>query len=140
MTMTNANNGPLAGIKVLEFGSALTAPWAAGMLCDQGAEVIKIEPPGIGDVMRFIGSNRNGITTPFQVANRRKKSVVLDIKQDKGTAIALALVAEADVVIHHMRPGVVVRRGLGYYDCHAINSDRIYCAISGYGHTGAMAE
>ena len=140
MTTTDANSGPLAGIKVLEFGSALTAPWAAGILCDQGAEVVKIEPPGIGDVMRFIGSNRNGITTPFQVANRRKKSVVLDIKQEKGTAIALALIAEADVVIHNMRPGVMERRGLGYKDCHAINSDIIYCAISGYGHKGPMAQ
>mgnify|MGYP001813624223 CR=1 FL=1 len=64
---------------------------------------------------------------------------MLDIKQDKGTAIALALVAEADVVIHNMRPGVMERRGLGYKDCHAINSDIIYCAISGYGHKGPMA-
>lgn len=140
MTMTNADNGPLAGIKVLEFGSALTAPWAAGILGDQGAEVIKIEPPGIGDVMRFIGSNRNGITMPFQVANRGKKSVVLDIRQERGAAIALELATEADVIIHNMRPGVMERLGLGYEDCRARNSDIVYCAISGYGHKGPMAD
>lgn len=138
--MSNASNGPLAGIKVLEFGSALTAPWAAGILCDQGAEVIKIEPPGIGDIMRFIGSNRNGITTPFQVANRDKKSVVLDIRKEQGLAVALALVKEADVVVHNMRPGVTERLGLGYKDCLAVNKDIVYCAISGFGHKGPMAE
>ncbi len=138
--MKHEDSGPLAGIKVLEFGSALTAPWAAGILRDQGAEVIKIEPPGIGDIMRFIGSNRNGITTPFQVANRDKKSIVLDIRNSQGLAIALDLIAGADVMIHNMRPSVMRRLGLGYKDCQAINSDIVYCAISGFGHKGPMAD
>jgi crotonobetainyl-CoA:carnitine CoA-transferase CaiB-like acyl-CoA transferase len=138
--VNHSHSGPLTGIKVLEFGSALTAPWAAGIMRDQGAEVIKVEPPGIGDIMRFIGSNRNGITTPFQVANRDKKSVVLDIRNEQGLAIARDLVADADVVIHNMRAGVMERLGLGYQDCCSRNSDIVYCAISGFGHKGPMAR
>ena len=105
----DTSQGPLQGIKVLDLSTAIAAPFGSAMMADQGAEVIKIEAPGIGDVMRYIGSSCRGVTAMFHMANRGKRGLAIDLKQEKGLAVFLKLVADADVVIHNFRVGVVER-------------------------------
>ena len=137
--MSQQDRGPLAGIRVLEFGSAITASWAAGILADQGADVIKVEPPGLGDIMRYIGANRNGVSAIFQMANRGKQSVALDVRDREINAVVRKLIAAVDVIIHNCRPGVMERLGLGYKDCAAINPEVVFLGISGFGDRGPYA-
>ncbi len=138
--MSDIRQGPLSGLRVVEFGSAITASWAAGILADQGAEVVKIEPPGMGDILRYVGAQRNGITSLFQIANRGKKSVALDIRDTEVLAVVKQLVARADVLIHNCRPGVMERLGLGYEACADLNPELIHVAISGFGDKGPLAN
>lgn len=128
--------GPLSGIKVIDFSVMISGPLAAMQLADQGAEVIKVESPGLGDIMRYLGSQKNGMTGIFANNNRGKRSIVVDLKQDAGVDVVRQLVADADVVIQNFRPGAMARLGLGYDDLAAINPDLIYTSISGYGADG----
>ncbi len=128
--------GPLDGIKVLDFSVMISGPLAAMMLADQGAEVIKIESPGFGDIMRLLGTQKGGMTGIFANNNRGKKSVVLDLKQQEAIDIVKRLAEDADVVIQNFRPGAMSRLGLGPDDLREINPDLIYVSISGYGQEG----
>ena len=105
--------GPLRGVRILEFAIALTGPYATALLADQGADVVKVERPGIGDIARWIGVSVNDMSALFLVCNRGKRSIVLDLHQAEGAAIALRLAAESDVVIENFRPGVMDKLGLG---------------------------
>ena len=128
--------GPLDGVKVVDFSVMISGPLAAMMLADQGAEVVKVETPGFGDIMRLLGTNKNGMTGIFANNNRGKRSVVVDLKNDAGREVIHKLVEDADVVIQNFRPGAMDRLGLGYDDLASINPDLVYTSISGYGPTG----
>ncbi len=136
----NPAEGPLKGVKVIDLSTAIAAPFGSGMMADQGADVIQVESPGMGDVMRYVGSSRNGVTAMFQMANRGKRGLALDLKSDKGLEIFKKLAAETDVLIHNFRVGVVERLGISYEDLKAINPDIIYMSVYGFGHTGPDAK
>ena len=129
-------SGPLEGYRVVELTSTVSGPFAGMMLADQGADVVKVEPPGIGDLARFMGTTRSGMSALFSVLNRNKRSVVLDFKEAKDFEILKNLLATADVLIENYRPGVVKKLGLDYESIKKINSNIIYTSISGYGQSG----
>ena len=109
-------DGPLAGVRILDFTSALAGPWATSILADQGASVVKIEPPGLGDIGRWVGAQRNGMCAMFAMANRGKRSIAIDLRTDRGVDLARRLAAEADVVVQNYRPGVAARLGIDHDD------------------------
>jgi len=104
-----------------------------------GAEVIRLEPPGLGDYSRFIGSPIGDVSAMFHVINRGKRSIALDLKRPEGQAAALRLVAQSDVVIEQFRPGVMARLGMDYPSLMAVREDIILCSLTGYGQTGPLA-
>ena len=128
--------GPLDGHRVLELTSTVSGPMAAMMLADQGAEVVKIEPPFTGDTARYLGSQRNGTGSLFAVLNRNKRSVCLDLKVEREKEIFLSLVDTADVLVENYRPGVMDRMDLGWEALSARNPRLVYAAITGYGPDG----
>lgn len=130
--------GPLSGIRIVEAASVITGPWAASLLADQGASVIKIEAPG-GDILRSSGHMRGGVGSWFVHLNRGKRSIVLDLTSEQGLEIAHELIAEADVFVENWRPGVADRLGLGYDTLRAINPDIIHASVTGYGTVGPMS-
>lgn len=132
--------GALDGLVVLDLTSHLSGPYAAMMLADQGADVIKIERPGVGDDARKMPPFIEGESAPFMIWNRNKRSVELDLKAPEGKAKLLALVDGADILIENMRPGVMDKLGLGYSALKERNPRLIYAAISGFGQTGPYAS
>jgi crotonobetainyl-CoA:carnitine CoA-transferase CaiB-like acyl-CoA transferase len=131
-------SGPMEGIKVVEVGMWVAGPAAAGILGDWGADVIKIEPP-VGDPMRGILSMRGdteNINPPFELDNRNKRSVGLDLSVPEACDIAAALVDESDVFVTNARPGALVRAGLDYETVAARNPRVVYAHITGYGLAG----
>jgi crotonobetainyl-CoA:carnitine CoA-transferase CaiB-like acyl-CoA transferase len=132
--------GPLDGIRILDLSVALTGPYAAALLGDQGAEVIKLERPGLGDIGRWVGVSVNGISALFQASNRGKRSIAVDVQTPDGLAIARELAATCDVVIQNFRPGVADRIGLGYDALAAGRDDLVYVSLSGFGSTGPYAH
>lgn len=130
--------GALAGIKIIETASYVTGPFAAQLLADMGAEVIKIEEPKRGDPFRGWGERNYSAT--FCSLNRNKKSLTLDLRTDEGRNVALKLAVGADALIENFRPGVMDKRGLGYDDLRKINPTIVYCSISGFGPTGPYRD
>jgi crotonobetainyl-CoA:carnitine CoA-transferase CaiB-like acyl-CoA transferase len=130
----------LAGIKILDLSIALTGPYAVALLADQGAEVVKVERPGMGDIARWIGVSVNGMSAFYLACNRGKRCIAVDLATSEGQEVVLQLAAEADVVVQNFRPGVIDRLGLGYEAVQAANPDVIYCSISGYGPEGPYRE
>jgi crotonobetainyl-CoA:carnitine CoA-transferase CaiB-like acyl-CoA transferase len=128
---------PLEGIRVLEIGQYIAAPYCAMMLADQGAEVIKLERPSEGDPRRrydpLIQDEAGSLSGGFLSYNRNKKSLTVDLATEEGRAIYLRLIRAVDVVVENLRPGAVDRLGLGYDVLQQHNPALIYCAISGYG-------
>lgn len=132
--------GPLSGVKVVDLSVMISGPLAATMLADQGAEVIKVESPGLGDMMRYLGSHKGGITGIYATNNRGKRSLVVDLKQAAGLDVVRRLISSTDVVIQNFRPGAMERLGLGYDAVHELNPRLIYVSISGYGATGPYSH
>ena len=132
--------GPLAGVKILDLGSMIAGPYAVTTLCDQGAEVIKVEPPGLGDVMRYLGATREGVGAIYHNVNRGKRSIAIDLKSGEGLALVLKLAETADVVVQNFRPGVVERLGLDYQSLCAVNPSLIYLSVSGFGERGPYRD
>jgi crotonobetainyl-CoA:carnitine CoA-transferase CaiB-like acyl-CoA transferase len=132
--------GPLAGVKVLDLSIALTGPYAAALLADQGADVVKVERPGIGDIARWVGVAVNGMSAFYLACNRGKRCIAVDLGTDEGREIVMSLAADADVVVQNFRPGVTDRLGLGYDAVRAVNPDVIYASISGYGPEGPYRD
>ncbi len=130
--------GPLTGIKVLDLSAYIAGPYGCTILADQGADVIKVEPPA-GDNLRHYPSTLEGENRAFLGVNRSKRGVVLDLKQRSDHAVLLNLVAAADVLVHNFRPGVAERLGIDHATLAALNPRLIYCAVSGYGENGPMA-
>ena len=131
--------GPLSGIKILDLTSYLAGPYGCTLLADMGADVIKIESPQ-GDMMRNYPSTLPNESRAFIGANRSKRSVIIDLKQNEGRSTLLRLVETADVLIHNFRPSVPARLGIGYDRLTEINPRLIYCALTGYGETGPLAN
>lgn len=131
--------GPLAGFRILDLTTMISGPMATVLLGDQGADVIKIESPGTGDLMRLLGRPREGITAAFATTNRNKRSIVLDLKDAVDLDAFLALVETADVIVQNFRPGVVDRMGIGEAELRRRKADLIYVSISGFGESGPYA-
>ena len=131
---------PLAGIKIIELSNMITCSLAAMTMSAQGADVIKVEPPGMGDKMRPLGTQKNGVSGFFHNCNRGKKSLAIDLKSQAGVDAVKELASKADILIHNYRPGVMDRLGLGSDDLRNENSKLIYIAISGFGTSGPMAD
>jgi alpha-methylacyl-CoA racemase len=129
------NQGPLTGIRVLDFTTLLPGPMATLLLAEAGAEVIKIERPGGEDMRRFRPSWGQE-SVMFAMLNRGKKSVTADLKDARARDRMIALAKTADVVVEQFRPGVMDRLGLGYAALRAVNPRLVYCAITGYGQSG----
>jgi crotonobetainyl-CoA:carnitine CoA-transferase CaiB-like acyl-CoA transferase len=134
------SRGPLEGVRVLDLSIALTGPYAAALLADQGASVIKVERPDIGDIARWVGVAVNGMSSLYLVCNRGKRSLAVDLRQPEGAEIVQRLAAEADVVVQNFRPGVMDRVGLGYDDVRAANPDVVYASLSGFGSEGPYRD
>jgi crotonobetainyl-CoA:carnitine CoA-transferase CaiB-like acyl-CoA transferase len=131
---------PLSGLTVVELGQVLAGPFAGAILSDLGAEVIKIERPEVGDDARQMGpAFRGGDSLAFQVFNRGKQSVVIDLKTAEGLAALEAIVARADILVHNLRPGVPESLGLDGPALCARHPRLIYCGMSAFGHAGPLA-
>jgi crotonobetainyl-CoA:carnitine CoA-transferase CaiB-like acyl-CoA transferase len=138
-TTVGEPDGPLAGVRVLDLTSMISGPIATMMLADQGADVIKVEPPG-GDLVRNLGANRGGMTATFVSANRSKRSLLLDLKTAPGLAALKRLIPTADVFVQNFRPGAIERMGLGEDVVRALRPDIVYVSISGFGEAGPYAH
>ncbi len=132
--------GPLSGVKVIDLSAIISGPWCCQILADQGAEVIKVEPHGVGDLTRAGGFRVGSISAMYGAANRGKQSVRLDLGQPEGVAVLKRLVADADVIVQNFRPGAVQRMGIGPDDLMAENPNLIYVSISGFGPDGPYAQ
>jgi crotonobetainyl-CoA:carnitine CoA-transferase CaiB-like acyl-CoA transferase len=130
----------MAGVRVLDLSIALTGPYVAALMADQGADVVKVERPGIGDIARWVGVAVNGMSSLYLVCNRGKRSIAIDLQQPEGIDIVLRLAETADVVIQNFRPGVMDRLGLGYEDVRLVNREVVYASISGFGRVGPYSD
>ena len=132
---------PYAGVKVLDLSQGIAGPYASGLLSQQGADVIKVEPQR-GDWMRPKGKDGpfGDMTPSFVIANLGKRSIVVDLKTTRGVAIVRKLAAEADIFMEGFRPGVIDRLGLGYKVVADLNPRVIYLSVSGFGQEGPLRE
>lgn len=138
--MTPAGRKPLDGLRVLDFTRVLSGPYCTALLADLGADVLKVEPPN-GDDYRHIGPfQSDGSSALFETVNRGKRSVVLDLSDNKHRDLALELASDADVVVENFRPGVADKLGIGWEHVRARNPRMIYASISGFGQDGPNAR
>lgn len=137
----NAATGPLAGIKVIDMSSVVLGPFATLIMADLGAEVIKIEPEGRGDIMRYAGASPTGDLGPIYTnLNRNKASVALDAKSETGKTALSALLKDADVFFHNVRMAGMSRLGFDYEAVKAINPDIVYVHCAGFGEGGPYSK
>ncbi len=133
-------SGPLDGVRVIDLTTIYSGPIATSILGDHGADVVKIEAPG-GEAMRpGFRHQRNGVSGPFAMMNRNKRSLVLDLSEDSGKRVLERLLAGGDVVVENFRPGVMERLGFGWDRLQTLNSRLIYASINGVGPTGPYAN
>jgi hypothetical protein len=133
--------GPLSGIRVVELGQVIAGPFCAQMLGDLGAEVIKVEPPGKGDVLRQWGhADVTGDSLWWSVAGRNKRSITVDLRTPGGQQLVRDLVAHADILVENFRPGTLEGWSLGWEDLSAVRPELIMVRISGFGQTGPYAR
>lgn len=129
--------GPLTDLRVIEMGQLLAGPFCGQLLADFGAEVIKVEPPGVGDPMREWGREKpHGLSLWWPVIARNKKSVEINARDEEGAGLIRRLVADADVMLENFRPGTMERWGLGWEDLSKINPRLVMIRVSGFGQTG----
>lgn len=131
---------PLEGIRILDLSIALTGPYIATLMADQGADVIKVERPGIGDIARWVGVSVNGMSALYLMCNRGKRSIAVDVHTPDGVAIVKELAARADVILQNFRPGVMDRLGLGYEAMRQVNPEVVYASLSGFGAEGPYRD
>lgn len=128
----------LSGIRVLDVTQVMAGPYCAMLLCDMGADVIKVEPPG-GDSTRRMAGARGADSPAFNAVNRGKRGIVVDVRNERGRQVVTRLASTADVLVENFRPGAMARAGLGYDRLRAVNGRLVYASISGYGQTGPHA-
>ena len=133
-------SGPLEGVRVLDFTWALAGPYATALLADLGAEVVKVEMPGVGDFTRRNAPFVGDVSHYFLSVNRGKKSITLNLKHERGREIARALARKSDVLVENFVPGTLDRLGLGYAEMSALNPRLVYASCSGFGQTGPYAQ
>ncbi len=134
-------NKPLDGVKVVDLSQAWAGPLGSMLLGDFGAEIIKVEPPGVGDHVRaWTVAGCQGESVHFLAVNRNKKSVTLNLKTKEGQEIFFRLVKDADVLLENFRPGVMKKFGLTYEILRPVNPRLIYCSVSGFGQTGPSRD
>ncbi|NEX64836.1 CaiB/BaiF CoA transferase family protein [Noviherbaspirillum galbum] len=131
--------GPLSGVKVIDLSAVVSGPMAAGMLAEQGADVIKIEPPG-GDMSRRVGPAKGDISAMFMAINRGKRSIALDLKLAQARELLHEFIRGADILIENFRPGTMARLGLSYEEVRKSNPGLIYLSISGFGQSGPYSH
>jgi crotonobetainyl-CoA:carnitine CoA-transferase CaiB-like acyl-CoA transferase len=132
--------GALDGIRVIDLTAMVSGPLATCVLADQGADVVKVEPPGTGDLIRQIGCSRGGLSAIFATLNRNKRSIALDLRKPSGCRALSRLVARADVFVQNFRPGVIDAMGFGEPALRAANPRLVYVSIDGFGETGPFAQ
>lgn len=132
--------GPLSGIRVLELGNFIAAPTAGRLLAEFGAEVTKVERPGVGDELRHWRLHAGDTSLLFRTLGRNKRSITLDLRRPEGRDIALRLAAKSDVVLENFRPGTLEKWGLGPAELHDVNPSMVLVRISGYGQTGPYRD
>ncbi|MGH8781738.1 CaiB/BaiF CoA transferase family protein [Paraburkholderia sp.] len=131
--------GPLAGVRVLDLSAYIAGPYGCALLADQGADVIKIEPP-TGDNLRKYPSTLEAESRAFLGVNRSKRGIALDLKLPEAHAVLLDLVRGADVLVHNFRPTVPARLGIAYEQLREVNPRLVYCAVTGYGESGPLKD
>jgi crotonobetainyl-CoA:carnitine CoA-transferase CaiB-like acyl-CoA transferase len=132
--------GPLDGVRIIDLSAIISGPMATQILADQGADVIKIEAPGPGDLVRYLGPQRNGTNAMFTAVNRNKRAMVLNLKSPEGRQVLIDLVKTADVFVENFRPGAIERLGLGCEQLRALNPGLVYVSMSGFGDAGPYAK
>ena len=131
---------PLSGIRVVDLTRILAGPFCTGMLADMGADVVKVETPGIGDPLRAQGAIKDGLSWYFAGFNRNKRSLSLNLRSDEGRAVLARLIAESDVLVENFRPGVLAQMGFDETRLGQLKPDLVYCNISGFGTTGPYRD
>jgi crotonobetainyl-CoA:carnitine CoA-transferase CaiB-like acyl-CoA transferase len=131
---------PLAGLRVIELGQLIAGPFASKILADFGADVIKIEPPEIGDPLRNWRMVHEGTSVWWAAHARNKRSITLDLRQKEGQEIVRRLAQDADILVENFRPGAMEKWGLGFKDLHALNPKLIMLRVSGYGQSGPYRD
>ncbi|HUN50427.1 MAG TPA: CoA transferase [Candidatus Sulfotelmatobacter sp.] len=132
--------GPLHGFRILDLSAVVSGPYGTMILADQGADVIKVEPPGRGDFTRSAGNKSGGESAAFLNNNRNKRSIALDLRHPDGVAVVKRLAARSDVLVQNFRPGVVERLGVGEAAIRAVAPRIVYVSISGFGEAGPFAH
>lgn len=140
MDKPDFSRGPLAGYRVVDASSVVAGPLGAMVLADQGADVIKLEPPGVGDLSRQAINARDGMAGLYLNCNRGKRSLVVDMKKEEGLALARDLIRGADVFVSNWRPGAAERLGLGEEQLRALHPDLINVQVTGFGRTGPYSD
>ncbi|HQR10122.1 MAG TPA: CaiB/BaiF CoA-transferase family protein [Casimicrobiaceae bacterium] len=135
-----AGSRPLAGVSVVELGALIAGPFCTKLLAEFGADVVKLEPPGVGDPLRKWRHMKDGTSLWWHVQSRNKKSVAVDLRQREGQAVARALMERADIVVENFRPGTLEAWGMGFDTFATSNPGLIMVRISGYGQTGPYRE
>lgn len=134
------SSGPLDGVRVLDLSRLLPGGFATLMLADLGADVVKVEEPDSGDYIRWMPPMVGNVSTGHVALNRNKRSVTLNLKEPAGRDVFLQLVQSFDVLVESFRPGVMDRLGVGWTACREANPRLVYCAITGYGQDGPLAD
>lgn len=130
---------PLTGVTVADFSRLLPGPWCAQLFADLGADVIKVEQPGVGDYSRHNPPGYGKTSVYFNSVNGGKRGIAVDLGRPEGLEVARRLFAKSDVVLESFRPGVTQKLGIDYASAKRVNQGLIYCSISGYGQTGPLA-
>lgn len=135
-----AHAGPLAGLRVIDISTVVAGPFAAGLLADYGAEVIKVEMPGSGDALRALAPHKDGVSLWWKVTNRNKRGVTLDLHKPAGRDALARLIARADALVENFRPGTLDGWGMGRDWMHAINPRLTVLRVTGFGQTGPYRD
>jgi crotonobetainyl-CoA:carnitine CoA-transferase CaiB-like acyl-CoA transferase len=131
---------PLTGIRVVDLTRILAGPFCTGMLADMGADVVKVETPGIGDPLRGQGATREGLSWYFAGFNRNKRSLSLNLRTEEGRAVLARLIQQSDVLVENFRPGVLAQMGFGEARLRQLKPDLVYGNISGFGTSGPYRD
>jgi crotonobetainyl-CoA:carnitine CoA-transferase CaiB-like acyl-CoA transferase len=131
--------GPLTGVRVVDVSEVISGPLATMILADQGAEILKIEPPRYGEESRQLANYRDGMAGLYANCNHGKRSIGINLKSERGLELALEMIREADVFVQNWRPGAAERLGLGEAALRAVNPQIVYASITGYGDDGPYA-
>lgn len=139
-THTSSGAGPLAGLRIVDLSTVVAGPFAAGLLADYGADVIKIEVPGAGDALRALAPHKNGVPLWWKVTNRNKKGVTLDLHREEALPLLAELIRDRDVLVENFRPGTLARWGITKEWLHSINPRLTILRVTGFGQDGPYAN